>query len=43
MKVNIDKIRKYFDIQVLMMVTETETFTSTLHHIYSPIWNMFFC
>ena len=23
---------KYFDIQVLMMVTETETLTSTLHH-----------
>ena len=22
----------YFDIQVLMMVTETETLTSTLHH-----------
>ena len=23
---------KYFDIQILMMVTETETLTSTLHH-----------
>ena len=33
----------YFDIQVLMMVTETKMLTSTLHHnIYSPIWIMFF-
>ena len=25
-------VNSYFDIQVLMMVTETETLTSTLHH-----------
>ena len=29
---NIHRYVNYFDIQVLMMVTETETLTSTLHH-----------
>ena len=29
---SIHRYVNYFDIQVLMMVTETETFTSTLHH-----------
>ena len=29
---SIHRYGNYFDIQVLMMVTETETLTSTLHH-----------
>ena len=29
---NIHRYVNYFDIQVLMIVTETETLTSTLHH-----------
>ena len=29
---SIQRYVNYFDIQVLMMVTETETLTSTLHH-----------
>ena len=34
----------YFDIQVLMMVTETETLTSTLHHnIFTYLDYVFFC
>ena len=34
----------YFDIQVLMMVTETETLTSTLHHdIFNYLDYVFFC
>ena len=34
----------YFDIQVLMMVTETETLTSTLHHnIFTYLNYVFFC
>ena len=34
----------YFDIQVLMMVTETEMLTSTLHHnIFTYLDYVFFC
>ena len=34
----------YLDIQVLMMVTETETLTSTLHHnIFTYLDHTFFC
>ena len=29
---SIHRYMNYFDIQVMMMVTETETLTSTLHH-----------
>ena len=33
---SIHRYVNYFDIQVLIMVTETETLTSTLHHNIFP-------
>ena len=39
---SIHRYVNYFDIQVLMMVTETETLTSTLHHnIFTYLDNVF--
>ena len=41
---SIHRYVNYFDIQVLMMVTETETLTSTLHHnIFTYLDYVFFC
>ena len=41
---SIHRYVNYFDIQVLMMVTETETLTSTLpHNIFNYLANVFFC
>ena len=41
---SIHRYLNYFDIQVLMMVTETETLTSTLHHdIFTYLDYVFFC
>ena len=41
---NIHRYVNYFVILVLMMVTETETFTSTLHHNIFPYLDyVFFC
>ena len=42
--ISIHRYVHYFDIQVLMMVTETETLTSTLHHnIFTYLDYVFFC
>ena len=39
---SIHRYVNYFDIQVLMMVTETETLTSTLHHnIFAYLYYVF--
>ena len=41
---NIHRYLNYFDIQVLMMVSETETLTSTLHpNIFTYLDYVFFC
>ena len=40
---SIHRYGNYFDIQVLMMVTETETLTSTLHHNKFTYLDYFFC
>ena len=41
---SIHRYVNYFDIQVLMMVTETETLTSTLHHdIFTYLDYIFSC
>ena len=41
---SIHRYVNYFDIQVLMMVTETETLTSTLHHnLFTYLDYVFFC
>ena len=41
---SINRNENYFDIPVLMMVTETETLTSTLHHnIFTYLDYVFFC
>ena len=40
---SIHRYVNYFDIQILMMVTETETLTSTLHHnIFTYLDYIFF-